>query len=70
MEAELVRREKNAAEPDMNYKTPFTKEEHMEQRRQEHPGDIICTSTYKSQIRNNNILKQPKKNLDIHKNMQ
>jgi hypothetical protein len=54
----------------MNYKTPFTKEEHIEQRRQEHPGDIICTSTYKSQIRNNNILKQPKKNLDIHKNMQ
>ena len=35
MEAELVRREKNAAEPDMNYKTPFTKEEHMEQRRQQ-----------------------------------
>jgi hypothetical protein len=53
----------------MNDKTPFTKEEHMEQRRQEHLGDIICTSTYKSQIRNNNILKQPKKNLDIHKNM-
>jgi len=53
----------------MNYKTPFTKEEYMEQRRQKLTKDCICKSTNRSQILSSTVLKQPKKRLDIHKNM-
>jgi len=62
-------RRKNPTEDDMNYKTPFTKEQQMEQRKEKLTEVCICKSTNRGQIQNNNLLKQPKKRLDIHQNM-
>jgi len=53
----------------MNYKTPFTREQQREQKRQKLTEVYNCKRTTCGQIQNNNTFKQPKRRLDIHKNM-